>query len=976
MEEAKDPKFYGKYFGIILDGFKIAFLRYRKGEWEEQETPLEINARTVTMLLEVIRGLKRKPIDAENLLLDFGPKSEISIEAISVLYEKIKNSKSERTKMLFEDWKRVFSQVCAYSPEKLIELTNYYGIKEKEVDTEKLLFCVHTYYTLLMKLLTSEVVTLFTDGMIGSYLKRLEEAYLRSPKDLLNELRDLEEGGIFSQLGIKNFLEADYFGWYPDEWDEKIANSIVKIIKGLLDYEPATVELDPDRVKDLFKRLYQNLVPKKIRHDLGEYFTPDWLAELLLNEVGYDGDPEKRVLDPACGSGTFLVLAIKRIREYATEHFINEGELTKKIVENVRGIDLNPLAVLASKANYIIALSDLLRYRPREGIDIPIYLADSISVIRKATLYGEDEYELNTNEGKFWITKEVIDKKLLYHVLRVINEGAKLGLNKEEFRKFLSKNIPLSKASVESFLRLYEKILKLERLGKNKIWTNLLKNSFAPMLIGKFDYVVGNPPWINWENLPEFYRNSTKFLWDTYGLIDMTKGIGLRGIKRDVATLFVARCFSQYTNEKGVLGFLIPYNVIKTQGAAGFRTFLTTKCRVIKVHELSELYPFEGATNRTGLLVIQHGRTDFPIKCEVWSYQKSGGIPQEADLLEVNKITNRFNMDLVPIETKNPKSPWILGIEKSLDVINKVVKESDYRGYEGSLNALNGVYLINILSNLKDKLLIENLAEGGKRSVKRVRQLIDTDLVFPLIRGKDVKRWYSKHSIHIIIPHDSKTGEPLKESQLKIKYPDTYKYFLNFKDVLKTRKIKPFLGSSKSIYPFYMIDNTSKRTFEPFKVVWKDISGKISAKGEFGGATVVSNIEDTIGKKIPVADVTLFFIPCKSEDEAHYICSILNSSLTQFMVTGYAVIHVSTQILRYLGLGKFNSSDKLHLKLSELSKKAHELAKKYYEQNDLVAQNELKKIEEEIDKTVAKLYGITDVELEEIKKTLKILKGE
>ncbi|MEM3786977.1 MAG: hypothetical protein QXZ59_06300, partial [Nitrososphaeria archaeon] len=131
---------------------------------------------------------------------------------------------------------------------------------------------------------------------------------------------------------------------------------------------------------------------------------------------------------------------------------------------------------------------------------------------------------------------------------------------------------------------------------------------------------------------------------------------------------------------------------------------------------------------------------------------------------------------------------------------------------------------------------------------------------------------------------------------------------------------------------------------------------------------------DIIGKNIPIVDVTLFFIPCKNSDEAHYICSILNSSITQFIVTSYAVIHVSTQILKYLGIKKFNPEDKLHLKLSELSKKAHELAKRYYEQNDLVAWEELKKVEEEIDKTVAELYGITENELDEIKKCLIILK--
>jgi F0F1-type ATP synthase membrane subunit b/b' len=63
-------------------------------------------------------------------------------------------------------------------------------------------------------------------------------------------------------------------------------------------------------------------------------------------------------------------------------------------------------------------------------------------------------------------------------------------------------------------------------------------------------------------------------------------------------------------------------------------------------------------------------------------------------------------------------------------------------------------------------------------------------------------------------------------------------------------------------------------------------------------------------------------------------------------------------------------------KLSSLSKKAHALAKRYYEQKDLQAQEELREAEEEIDEIVAKLYGITDEELEEVKKAVKVLRGE
>jgi SAM-dependent methyltransferase len=980
--EAVTSEYYGRYFGVITDGFQIAFIRFRKGGWEETG-PLEINAQTILRLLEAIRGLKRKPIDVTFLLEDFGPESEISKSSILTLYKALLNSSSHRTQMLFEDWRRVFSQVCAYSKEKLEGLIDYYNLKEyKMIDVERLMFSIHTYYTILMKLLTSEIVTLFSDSLIGSYLKILEEAYLKDKAELLKQLKELEEGGIFAKLGIKNFLEADYFAWYLDEWNDKIAEMIYKIVKKLLDYEPATVELSPEKVKDLFKRLYQNLVPRDIRHGLGEYFTPDWLAELTLDEVSYDGNPEKRILDPACGSGTFLVLAIKRIKEYAEEHFIDKRTLLTKIVKNVQGIDLNPLAVLAAKANYIIALADLLRYRPREGIEIPIYLADSIAVGRRSRLFGEEVY-LKTVEGEFWIPKEVIERGILSRILEDIEFCIKNKYSEDDFRRFVQK-YEIKENSIESLTKLYSKLLSLEREGKNKIWTRILKNSFAPLLIGKFDYVVGNPPWINWEHLPESYRNETKQLWDIYGLLERTKEMGLGKVKRDIAMLFVARCLDRFTKNGERLAFLIPFTVYKTQAGAGFRRFLAkgywldekenSPCKVLKIHDLVTLYPFEGAVNRTSLIIIEKsGKTIFPIPCIMWHNPKTKGIDQEAELEEIKNTTKRFDIILTPIKKEEPETPWMLITKEAYNGINKILGKCSYRAYLGVISALNGLYFVNIKSELPgDVVLIENFGEGGKKNITKSILAVEKDLIFPCVRGRFLDKWYSKYENYIIIPHE-KNGKPISESKLKIIYPNAYSFFLKYKKMLEERSLHKLWGKDN---PFYSVYDIGDYTFYPYKVAWKYISGKISGKGDFKVAVLAPVNDKYLGKVIPIADGgTVIFIPIQSESEAHYLASVLNSSPFILAINSYAMeIHISTYVIEILNISKFDPKNRHHLKLSELSKKAHELTKRYYEENDLISQEELKKVEEEIDKTVAELYGITHEELEGIRKCLMILK--
>ncbi|MDF2958159.1 MAG: Type I restriction-modification system [Candidatus Alkanophagales archaeon MCA70_species_1] len=803
----------------------------------------------------------------------------------------------------------------------------------------------------------------------------------------------MEEGGIFAELGIKNFLEADYFAWYLDEWNDEIAGLIYEIVKKLLDYEPATIELSPERVKDLFRRLYQNLVPRDIRHKLGEYFTPDWLAELVLDEVGYDGDPDKRVLDPACGSGTFLVLVIKRIKEYAEEHFIDKRTLLTKIVKNVQGIDLNPLAVLAAKANYIIALADLLRYRPKEGIEIPIYLADSISIERGRkweTLAKQHiDIRLYTSEGEFWIPLDVIHSNILVDLLYWIDQYIKAEYSENEFEKVLKehlkrRNISFSQSVISSIKRLFRKIKKLEKMGKNKIWTQLLKNSFAPILIGKFDYVIGNPPWINWENLPEFYRNmeEIKDLWDRYGLLKTTKGMGLGKVKRDMAMLFVARCLDRFTKENGRLAFLVPFTVYKTQAGAGFREFLAkgywkdekanSPCKVLKIHDLVTLYPFEGAVNRTSLIVIEKsGKTEFPIPCVMWHNPRSKGIDQEAELEEVKKTTRQFDLVLTPIIENKVESPWMIISEKAYDIIKKIRGESFYKAHKGVDTSFNSIYWVEILAKRNGLLLIRNCGDIGKKKIKKVQETVEEEVIFPLARGRDHKKWFISPSGYIIIPHDI-NGKCFPEKFIKIKHPKLYSFLLKFKPELEKRA---YISLTKKGEPFYTLQNIGPYTFSKYKVVWKHIAGKISGKAEFSSAVLTLCVDENLGEKVVIPDHSLVFIPINSKAEAYFISGILNSTISMFIIASYTIeTHISTDILNYVNIPKFNPKNPLHQKLSQLSQKAHEIAKKIYEENREDLKEDLKKIEEEIDKTVAKLYEITDEELKEIRKCLMILK--
>jgi len=468
--------------------------------------------------------------------------------------------------------------------------------------------------------------------------------------------------------------------------------------------------------------------------------------------------------------------------------------------------------------------------------------------------------------------------------------------------------------------------------------------------------------------------------------------MGLGKVKRDVAMLFVSRCFDRYTTDNGKLAFLIPFTAYKTQTGAGFRKYLAYHSKVTKIHDLVELYPFEGAVNRTSMLVIEKGKTEFPIKSVMWSNPKSTGIPQQAELSGVSKITRQFDLGMTPIKERFPETPWMMISKKTRKAISSVVGESPYyRAYEGINTALNAVYWIDIISRQPHGLMIRNTEVGGlKKKVKELKIVLKPDLIYPLIRGRDVKRWFiESYSNYIILPVDGE-GESISHDKLKVENPKVYEYFMNFFKELTTRGGEPYKTRLKAYreFSFSKAERTSPAFYWLFnvkpslarcKVVWKRIAGGITGKAVSFASAVLEPAHDKYLDEIKpiVLNDSLILVPFDEEREAYYVSGLLNSSPVLFTIASYTYeLRMETHITQYVRIPKFDKKDKLHLELSDLSKKAHKLAKKGYEKDDEFSLEDLKSVEKEIDVIAAKIYEINDEELLEIKKSLNILKGK
>ena len=993
--------------GIGFDGHSIFFLRYRgdrpSAEQASPKTqttqlalmveeapkgsfslvgPYAVTGESISEFLLHLRALRRRPLVAEELAREFGPPGEVAHQIVSTLYSRLEECLTApggafpQVETLYEEWKRIFGVVYGQELVKAQQdahaLARLYHVTEF-TDLKPLLFAVHTYYALFMKLLAAELLSLQQGAVLASMAEQLPAL---PGEQLRSRLEELEKGTWFEAQGIRNFLEADFFGWYLSAWNTDIEGDIRVLARALAEYEPATVTLSPEVTRDLLKKLYQCLMPRELRHDLGEYYTPDWLAELVLNEVGYTGEPEERLLDPACGSGTFLVLALRRILDsalYSLEWRTRERELVARILENVVGFDLNPLAVIAARTNYLLTLGPLARHLA--GKDLPVYLCDSVLTpqsqpIQKRPIEHQKDIPVPSAQKEFWIPEELVDKGQVGALCHLLEQCVTGNYQTEEFLSTVRRQLKWEDSLTErSLAELYEKVRRLEAEGRNGLWARIIKNAFAPVFRAAtpFDYVVGNPPWVNWESLAGEYREATKELWREYGLLTGKGQLErMRGGKKDVAMLMLYAAMDSYLKDGGKLGFVITQTVFKTKGAGdGFRRFRLGEegahLKVLEAHDLVEIQPFEGATNRTATVVFQKGEpTEYPVPYILWQKAKPGKIGADFTLKEVEERTRKTSLSARPVDSTKPTSPWLTASSAVAAALQKVLGKSDYEAHEGvNTGGANGVYWLRVLERQSDGLLlVENLHDVGKTKVKRVQALIEPELLYPLLRGRDVSRWHTTSSAFILLPQSrERQREGIPETILKTDLPQTYAYLKEFEELLAARSDRKYYPEGSA---FYTMRNVAEYTFAPYKVVWPEVGHTVRC-----GASVIPDDPYT-GRKCVVPDHTLVMVATKTADEAHYLAAVLNASPSVMLVWGYISLHPSPHVLEHIAIPRFDRSDTLHQSLSSLSQRAHQLAAKGKDVG-----NELLQVEEEIDRKAAELWGLTDEELKDIQAALR-----
>lgn len=919
--------------------------------------PFEINKSTLDIFLQNLKSLDFKIITTSNLIESFGLQSELGIRFIKHLIKCLKESlqkdaKNRKVKLLFDEWSRVQGIVYGKDFDKSKDIINkvFSSFTINHVTLKEILFCVHTYFSILIKYIVAEILTYQRGDAFSEQFSK--NFILLNEKQAFTRLEILESGKFYKDQGIKNFLEAIYLRWYLEVWDDVFFTLFRELSKEMVQFQPVSLYLEPDLTRDVLKGLYEDLVPKDIRHDLGEYYTPDWLAELAIKNINLEIDLDLKVLDPACGSGTFLVELIKLKRLIGEKNQESKNLILNKILETVVGFDINPIAVLTARTNFLLSIANLLQ---DQEIAIPVYLCDSIAIIDKISLQSigdntEEKVSKNilehkTSEGTFKIHKDIIQKEIIEPLMEDIKIFVKKREDPSDFIDILKLNYKISEECFDSIEKLYTQILILDRQGKNGIWANILKNLFIPYSLGKFDVIVGNPPWIQFEYLAVEYREKIKDLWDLYNLMirdprGKTFGGAMAEGNSDFSILFSYVVSDQYLKKGGILSFIISQKVFNMRlGGAGFRHFNIPNAegdiplKVLEAHDFTSFKPFPGAANKTGLIIWQKNAfNSYPVSYYNWQRKVSRkSIYAYYNLEEVCQIIEPVEFQAQPIDLKNNLSPWQIAKNKDEFEFYSLMKgNSDYKGQNGvHPSGANGIYIVKLIRKINTKLSqVRNIPdEGRNKKIKEISNEVNNDLLHRVVLGRNIEKWKINFRYHIIIPHTAESGwKAIDEKTLKTKYTKTYLFLENFKEFLEKR---PKYIKRRPSHPYYILLDIRENTFSDIKVILRTMGNHLTA---------------AVSEDMAIPFKTTTYISLDNLDEAYYLCGIMNAEIIESFVESYSPkgrSFGSPHIFDNIKIPKFNDINDLHKEISRLSKEAH-LIKKRKKSGDLnIIENEI-----------------------------------
>jgi hypothetical protein len=873
---AREAEMKRRYVGVLTDGAEWRCFQLTTNGLEEASTltirkdKLDPDALVVWLEGVLATAQQIPPIPKEiTLRLGVGSSAHaLDTTSLRTLYAAHKDHPSVRMKRQL--WARL--------------LTTALGSQFKDTDE---LFVEHT---LLVN--TAEIIAHAVLGL---------DVALLSPASLLS-------GAKFSEHGLHGVVEPDFFDWvvFVPRGDSFIRT----LARRLSRFDWRAVE------HDVLKVLYESVIPAETRKKLGEYYTPDWLAERMVEETVRE-PLQERVLDPACGSGTFLFHAVRRYLQASDAAGLSVREALTGVSSHVIGMDLHPVAVTLARVTYVLAIgSERLTKPERDAIQIPVYLGDSMQ-------WQQKHLELWT--AGYLVIQVDTEFNLFAHELRfpdsLVNDARKFDELVEEMAKkasgrkagspipslgtlFQLLGIPVSmQGTIEETFR---SMCLLHDEGRNHIWGYYVRNLARPVWLAqpenRVDTLIGNPPWLAYRHMTRDMQAKFKEMSESRGLWHGAKV----ATHQDLSALFVARVVQLYLQSEGRFAFVMPNAVLDREQFTGFRTGEYPDAgNLVRIAfqtswDLRRLRPhfFPRGSGVVFGQRVPEGVRRMPKTIEVWT----GRLPPEAS--SWSAVEGNLVRQLKQVQSTEEKfeSPYRKRFRQGASVVPRVLFMVEERP-PGPLGLKSGMMAVRSVRSANEKLPWKDL--------DALEGVVESEFVYRLYLGEHVLPYRTLPPSRAILPWQNDELLHSENPRLDL-FPGLATWWRQAEELWTANR------SSERLSLIEQLDYHSKLTaqypIQTARIVYTKSGMHLAA----------ARIED----RRHVIDHTLYWATAASRDEALFLCAILNSAeitrqVRPLMSYGKDERHIDKHIWR-LPIPEFDSSNPRHAELASLAAKVEQ----------------------------------------------------
>ena len=607
-------------------------------------------------------------------------------------------------------------------------LTTALGTQFEDSDE---LFVEHTYLVN-----TAEIIA---HALVGFDLKSIAPASLLS-------------GGKFEEGGIAGVVEADFFDWVVHvPGGEAFVRSLARRVGRFRWQEVGG---------DVLKVLYESVITAPTRKRLGEYYTPDWLAERIVSET-IERPLETRVLDPSCGSGTFLFHAARRYLDAAEEAGHSLESALSGLTRHVLGMDLHPVAVTLARVTYLLAIGrERLTHPDRGPIQVPVYLGDAVQWRREAVdLFSGGNLVVETDDQKQLFESELrFPEELLEDPGRfnqIVESMTTLAGNRKAGSAVpklsgLYQRYAVSPTARETLDATFQTLCRLHDEGRDHIWSYYVRNLARPWWLAmpqnRVDALVGNPPWLAFRFMTEAMQKAFRDYSDERGLWHGAKV----ATHQDLSGLFLVRAVERYLRPGGRFAFVMPNAAVDRGQYKGLRTGRYKRPDAknpvaIAFEPAWDLRRIRPHFFPRGAAVLFGTREDeprpLPTDVVVWS----GRVPEQNANWETAEHCLAQASGKARPTGDDPTSPWADRFRQGATIVPRLLFFVT-RQAAGPLGMPSGKAGVRSLQRKNDKKPWKDLpALDG---------VVETEFLRPVLLGESVLPFRIAETFEAVIPHD------------------------------------------------------------------------------------------------------------------------------------------------------------------------------------------------------------------------------